>query len=99
MKLFYHPASTASRPVLLFAAEQLRLVGKSEAHRLDRPLEEQQESVTLVDLAAAVGSQQVTRNAVVACHQIGRGCIAQALDELGARDQVAQQQRADRGRG
>jgi hypothetical protein len=31
-----------------------------------------------------VGSEQVTRHAVVACHQLGRSGVAQALDEVGA---------------
>jgi hypothetical protein len=75
---------------------QAGLIREGEADGLDGPLEQQQEAVALVDLAALEEGQQVPRDAVVARQQLGCGDIADALDEAGARDEVAQQQRADR---
>ena len=76
---------------------QLGLIGDRETNRLDRPLEQQQEAIALVDLPAVERGQEVTREAVVARQQIGSGRIAEALDESRAGDEVAQQERADRG--
>jgi len=72
-------------------------IGDREAHRLDRPLEQQQEAIALVDLPAAEAGQEVPRDAVVTRQQIGGGRVADALDEPRAGDEVAQQERADRG--
>ena len=55
-------------------------------------MEEDQETVGLVDLAAAPVAQQVARNAVVRGPDTRHGHIAQALRQGGAVHQVGQQQ-------
>jgi hypothetical protein len=72
------------------------LVVEREAHGLDRPLEEQQEAVALVDLAPLVRAQELARGAVVSRKEVGRGLVPRSLHEARAGDQVADQQRADR---
>jgi hypothetical protein len=74
------------------------LVGEREADGLDRALEEQQEAVALVDLAAPVRLQQLPGGAVVADEQRGGSLVPDPLHETRARDQIADQQRADRSR-
>ncbi len=73
------------------------LIGQRETDGLDGPLEQQQEAVALVDLSAVECGQEVPRDAVVTCQQIGSDGVADPLDELGAGDEIAQQERADRG--
>ena len=92
-------AGTDRRVRCLAELAQPRLVVERKSQRLDRPLEQQQKAVALVDLAAVLFAQQVARDAVVPRQQIRRRRVTNALDELRARDQVAQQQGADRGLG
>ena len=76
---------------------QLGLIGERETNRLDGPLEQQEEAIALVDFSAVESRQEVTCEAVVTRQQIGSGRVPDALDELRAGDEIAQQQRADRG--
>ena len=68
---------------------QQTLVVQREGHGLDRPLEQQQESIGLVDFLAAVAAQQITRLAIQSMHEIGSTAIAELFGQCRAFDQIA----------
>ena len=69
----------------------------AESNRFDWPFEQEQEAIALIDFPAVEGGHEVPRQAVVTRQQIGSHRVADALDELRAGDEIAQQERADRG--
>ncbi len=64
------------------------MVGEREGDRVDRPLEEQQESVGLVDLAPLVALEQAAGEPIVPRGELGRALVSQAFDEQRRVDQV-----------
>jgi hypothetical protein len=75
---------------------QAPLVLERKPDCLHRPLEQQQKSVSLVDLAPTMPAQQVARQAIMPAHQLSRALVAQPVDQCRAVRQVEQQQRAQR---
>jgi hypothetical protein len=73
------------------------LIGDRETNRLNGPLEQKKEAVALVDFPAVESGQKVTRDTIVTGQEVGRGRVADSLDQLRARDEVAQQDGADGG--
>ena len=72
---------------------QTALIIKREGNRLHRALEHHQETVGLVDLAAAVAINQGARQAIMLANQFGRFAITKALDQGGRINQIAEHQR------
>ena len=72
---------------------QRAVVGDGIGQRVRGLVEEQQEAVGLVDLAAAKLAQQIARDAVVCGRQRGSGGVAQPRRQRGAVDQVGQEKR------
>jgi hypothetical protein len=86
---------------LLVGGELLEaaLIIEREGDRLDRAVEHHQEAVGLVDFAAVVGLQQRARQAVVFAKELGGTLVAQAFDQSGGIDEVAQHERAQQRHG
>ena len=68
------------------------MIGECKAQCIGRAVEDEQETVCLVDLASAPLTQQVARSVVVRRRQRGPGVVPQAFRVGGAVDQVGQQQ-------
>jgi hypothetical protein len=75
------------------------LVIQRERGGLDGTLEQQQEAVGLVDLAALVLFHQRAREAIVLADDVGGALVAHALDQRGGIGDVADHQRAQLRRG
>ena len=84
-----------ARPQGVMQARERRVVGTRVGHRVVGALEHQQHAVGLVDFPPAVGRQQLACRAVVRRPQRGHRGVAQRLRQLGAVDDVGQQQGAD----
>jgi hypothetical protein len=70
---------------------QPALVLERERDRLHRTFEQQQEAVGLVDLLAAMLSDQVARKAVVAPRQLRRALVPEAIHQRRAVGQIEHQ--------
>src|SRR3546814_14975044 len=68
-------------PYTTLFRSQGTLVFQREPDGIDGAIEQQQETVGLVDFAAVVIAQQVACEAVMAAKQFGRAGIAQLLDQ------------------
>ncbi|MBA8887374.1 hypothetical protein FHW12_001588 [Dokdonella fugitiva] len=81
---------------LLLRAEfaEFALVIECVGDRLDRPLEHEQETVGLVDLAATVLLHERARETIVLADEVGRPLVTEAFDECGRIDEVAEDERA-----
>ena len=68
------------------------VVGEAVADGVERALEEQQEAVGLLDLAAVEAREQVSYQAVMASESLTRLVVAEGLEELDALDQLGLRQ-------
>ena len=68
---------------------QQTLIVDGEGHGLDRPVEQQQEAVGFVDLAAFVALEQIAREAIELLREFGAFAITELFDQRGAVDQIA----------
>ena len=59
------------------------LVLKREGHRFDRPIEQYEETIGLVDLASAVMLHRGSCHPIMLAQQLGGGPVAEALDQAG----------------
>ena len=69
------------------------VVGQCERRRRDGVVEQQEEAVAVVDLAAAVAGEEGARAAVMLGEHARRARVAQALDDGRAVDEVGEEKR------
>ncbi|GMV29816.1 MAG: hypothetical protein AMXMBFR59_19410 [Rhodanobacteraceae bacterium] len=65
---------------------------------MDRPLEQHEEPVRLVDFLAFVAQHEITRKAIVPAHQLGRALIAEPFDQPRGVDQITEREGAQQRR-